>query len=70
MKLKIILYGFIVLVCNACKALKPYERAYLNDSEMQLEDSSPKNFENDVHSIREGATPAAGSKSSGGCGCN
>jgi hypothetical protein len=54
----------------ACKTVKPYQKIYLNDSEMQFDVSSNKKFEHYVHSIREGAPPVSGSKSSGGCGCN
>ncbi len=59
-----------ILFLASCKVLKPYERVYVNDPEMQLAKSPCKNVEGYVESIREGATPAAGSKSSGGCGCN
>lgn len=43
---------------------------YQNDPEMQMGSSSGKGYELYIESIREGATPAGGSKSSGGCGCN
>ena len=58
------------ILLSSCVVVKPYERVYLNDSEMQLENSSSDVFEGYVHSIREGITPAATTKSSGGCGCN
>ncbi|HPI12638.1 MAG TPA: DUF4266 domain-containing protein [Catalimonadaceae bacterium] len=54
----------------SCASLKPYDRVYVNDPEMDLGNDAGKNFENYVHSIREGATPAGNSKGSGGCGCN
>jgi Domain of unknown function (DUF4266) len=59
-----------VLLFSSCKTLKPYERVYVNDPEMELAKSPCKNFEGYVSSIREGGIPTAGSKSSGGCGCN
>jgi len=59
-----------VLACCGCQAVKPYQRVYINDPEMQMSSNSGKKFEDYVQSIREGATPAAGTKSSGGCGCN
>lgn len=59
-----------VFLLVSCQALKPYERIYVNDPEMQLAKSPCKNVEGYVESVREGATPTAGSKSSGGCGCN
>jgi hypothetical protein len=54
----------------SCVGLKPYERIYVNDPEMQIGTDAGKNFENYVYSIREGATPAVTIVSSGGCGCN
>ena len=60
----------IAFQLSSCITVKPSERIYLNDSEMQLGNTSVKNHENYVYSIREAATPAGGIKSSGGCGCN
>ncbi|WP_421894586.1 DUF4266 domain-containing protein [Marinoscillum sp.] len=62
---------FMVLATvSSCASLKPYERQYVDDPEMQMSFDSGKSFSNYVHSIREGATPAGAPKSSGGCGCN
>ncbi len=58
------------LLLPSCQSVRPYQRIYLNDSEMQMGASSNKNFEQYVQSIREGATPPASGKTSGGCGCN
>lgn len=70
-KIYILILGImLVLVGFSCKAVKPYQRVYLNDPEMQMGSNSGKKFEEYVESIREGDTPAAGTKSSGGCGCN
>ncbi len=63
-------FALLMILLDSCQTLKPYERVYVNDPEMQLSKSPCKNFEGYAESIREGATPAAGSKSSGGCGCN
>lgn len=70
MKNKLIFLVFAAIIFTSCSTLKPYERVYVNDPQMQLGNSVPKNFENYVHSIREGAVPAGSSKTSGGCGCN
>jgi predicted phosphatase len=70
MKPKLILFILCGILFTSCVAVKPYERMYLNDSEMSLESNSTDMFEGYVHSIREGITPAATTKSSGGCGCN
>ena len=61
---------FGILILTGCQSVKPYQRVYLNDPEMQLGNNSGKKFEGYVESIREGATEAGGAKSSGGCGCN
>jgi len=70
MKPKTILLFLCGILLSSCVAVKPYEKVYLNDSEMLLESTSTDIFEGYVHSIREGITPAGSSKSSGGCGCN
>jgi len=54
----------------SCATVAPYERQFISDSEMQMGNDAGKEFSNYVHSIREGATPAGASKTSGGCGCN
>jgi hypothetical protein len=65
-----ILMVVMVLGISSCATVKPWERVYLNDPQMQLSHSTGKNFSNYVHSIREGSIPAGSTKSSGGCGCN
>ena len=55
---------------NSCQTVKPYQRVYLNDPEMQITNSAAKKMEEKVEDIREGATPAGTSHISGGCGCN
>ena len=70
MKYKLIFLLLAGLFLSSCETLKPYERVYVNDPLMQMGNSAPKNFENYVHTIREGSIPTGSSKSSGGCGCN
>ncbi len=66
-----ILYLIPLLAMNSCQTVKPYQRQYVSDVEMQMTNDAGKNFNNYVNSIREGATPAsANGKGSGGCGCN
>ena len=59
-----------ILGLVSCRAVKPYQMVYINDSEMQMSGGSGKKFEQYSESIREGATPATAAKASGGCGCN
>ena len=60
----------LVLLFTSCKTVKPYERQFVHDTEMQMGDDAGNRFNHYVHSIREGAVPANGPKGSGGCGCN
>ncbi len=60
----------IFFTIYGCANLEAYERVYVNDPEMQIADDSGQGFQKYVSAIREGATPATSSKSSGGCGCN
>lgn len=64
------LIAAMILIMTSCATVKPYDMVYLNDYEMDPDNSSPRGYEKYVQSIREGATPANGSKTSGGCGCN
>lgn len=64
------LAGVVLMGFTSCVNLKPYERVYVNDPEMQMEPDAGKNFEYYVYSIREGGVQAGAEKSGGGCGCN
>lgn len=68
--MKLLLLSLLSILFTGCVSLKPYERQYINDPEMQLGNDPGKNFSHYVYSIREGATPAGSTKGSGGCGCN
>lgn len=69
--MKRIAYSLLLcFVLSSCATVSPYEQLYLDDSEMQMGGDAGSEFSNYVQSIREGATPAGGAKSSGGCGCN
>ena len=68
--------GFTLLVISllillaSCTAVKPYQRAYLNDAGMQAGKADIEKFDENVQSYREGASGGGSGKSSGGCGCN
>lgn len=55
---------------TSCGSLKPYDRVYVNDAEMQMSASTDQKFGLYVFSIREGSLTAIGQKGGGGCGCN
>lgn len=52
-----------------CASVKPWERDYLAQPEMSLDDASSQRFERNSEVYREGAVGANGGKSGGGCGC-
>ncbi len=61
---------FILCLFGACQTVKPYERVYLNDEDMLLEQKPSAFNEINAANYREGAAGAIGGKSGGGCGCN
>lgn len=64
----LVILGLAFTSCS--NQLKPYERVYVDDPEMQLAPGRSLVFQHYVHSIREGAITASAKKGSGGCGCN
>lgn len=72
MKKKLIpLFIFVLgLLLNACVTVKPYQKMYLNDEDMQLTNTPLEMFEDNFQTYREGASGANGGKVGGGCGCN
>ncbi len=57
------------LLFSACTAVKPYEKAFINDEEMGLNPRKEEIFEINSETYREGASGGMGSKAGGGCGC-
>jgi len=55
---------------QSCASVKPYQKLYLNDAEMELTARATEKPENSFQSYREGAAGANGGKTGGGCGCN
>lgn len=60
----------LCLFMSSCASVKPYQKMYLNDRDMQLSSSPLEDFENGFQSYREGVSGANGGKTGGGCGCN
>lgn len=61
---------FAGLLLPSCATVKPYQKNYLNDAEMQLSARRSEKTENSFQSYREGAAGTNGGKTGGGCGCN
>lgn len=55
---------------TACVSVKPYQKMYLNDQDMELSARKLEFYETNFESYREGAAGANGGKVGGGCGCN
>lgn len=62
--------ALLALFAVGCQSVKPYQRNYLNDREMQTGQKNVTRPEQNAMSYREGATGGGGGKASGGCGCN
>jgi hypothetical protein len=55
---------------TGCRAVKPYQRIYLNDANMRLGKADIEKMDESVHTYREAASGGGNGKASGGCGCN
>lgn len=63
--------GLLILsLQSSCETVKPFQKSYLNEEEMQLSARKVQTFEMNFESYREGASGATGGKMGGGCGCN
>ena len=63
----------LLLICfllTSCVSVKPYQKMYVNDGEMEVAPKKIEKTEISFQSYREGASGANGGKSGGGCGCN
>jgi len=70
---KLIISAVLILaifVVTACNTVKPWQKMYLNDADMELSAKKIELFETNYETYREGASGANGGKVGGGCGCN
>jgi hypothetical protein len=65
-----VLLIYLALILHSCEVVKPYQKAYINDSEMELALRKSEKFEQNFLLYREGGSGGNGGKSGGGCGCN
>jgi hypothetical protein len=70
--MKKIVIGLVIapFLATSCETVKPYEKSYLNDSEMSLSNRKVEKTEGNLLLYREGSSGANGGKNGGGCGCN
>lgn len=60
----------LILLLGSCANVKPYQKAYLNDEDMELTNGKVASIESGFQAYREGASGAESGKIGGGCGCN
>ena len=71
LRMCLILAGTCMIIgTSSCVTVESYQKAYLNDRDMELSPPIIQSFELDFQSYREGASGGNGSKTGGGCGCN
>lgn len=63
----LILVGFLL---SSCATVKEYEKVFINDPDMSLNEKSLTKFETNFQVYREASSGANGGKTGGGCGCN
>ena len=61
---------FLTATLSTCVNVRPYQKAMLNDEDMELGPKLNQGCETAFESYREGASGANGGKVGGGCGCN
>ena len=66
---KILAAVSVLIILSGCASVKPYQRQYLNDNQMQITASPAAQFEDYFQSIREGSVTSGSQKNSEGCGC-
>lgn len=62
--------GILLFAMQSCSPVNEFERAALQDEQMQLAPKKTERFETYFQVYREGAAGANGGKVGGGCGCN
>ncbi|BDW93102.1 MULTISPECIES: DUF4266 domain-containing protein [Flavobacteriaceae] len=67
---KTLAFVLLLILASSCVTVREYEKAYLNDEDMQLSARPSERFENNFQVYREASSGANGGKTGGGCGCN
>ena len=77
MKIKTIRIAFnslllitLAIWLSQCVPVKGYQKVYLNDEEMNLNNRKIEIFESNFQSYREGAVGGNNGNAGSGCGCN
>ena len=65
-----LLFFAAIISFSSCNTVRPYQKMYINDSDMELAEKKCTTFEINFEAYREGSAGANGGKVGGGCGCN
>ncbi len=66
----VLIFMISSILLSSCAVVKPYQKMYLNQEDMELTNDKLAVFEENFQTYREGAAGAVGGKVGGGCGCN
>lgn len=61
---------FTVMILSSCATIEAYQRAKLNDRDMELSNRDIEEFESNFQSYKEGAVGGNNGNGGAGCGCN
>jgi hypothetical protein len=67
---KLLLIIAVMLMLSSCAIVQEFEKVFINDPDMALEQKKIDRFKSNIHSYREAASGGNGGKTGGGCGCN
>ncbi|MCP4124251.1 MAG: DUF4266 domain-containing protein [Bacteroidetes bacterium] len=60
----------VVFLMASCSTVMEYQKVYLNDSDMELNNRLLEEFETNFQSYKEGAVGGNNGNGGAGCGCN
>jgi len=66
----LLLLSVLVAGSVSCTTVMEYQKAYLNDSDMELNNRALEEFETNFQSYKEGAVGGNNGNGGAGCGCN
>lgn len=70
-KLRVLVFvALLIGLGPSCATIQPFQKKFLNYSEMELSTRKVQTFELNFQVYREAVPGTNGGKSGGGCGCN
>lgn len=68
-KIKLSIFVIVMALSSGCARVEPWERGYLADDIMSLDEPASDGFHREIVQIRE-ASALGDAGTGGGCGCN